>query len=295
MFPFQGPVSGLIRECIDHLSMNRLDTTQYAMPAQDTRVAHRMIWATSGITTAMLLAILVMGMSDAHNPTDGIFSTLAILPFGLVALDLWTLLVGFLRRHAVTPLRIPLKTPAILAALHTGAGFIAAHLARFDSLYELVWIDERVGHYEVRLGAAAGVLLLTAVALILTVFELRLVRWVLISEVTAAGPGPEIPRNEVEDVELGAEHIYEAQVLLNNLGYEVKPISGELNEATIESITTFQTGAGLQPTGTLTAKTMIDLRNQFREKEGESSPVMAVSEHAVKRTSSRIASFFKRS
>ncbi|MCH2664562.1 peptidoglycan-binding protein, partial [bacterium] len=77
--------------------------------------------------------------------------------------------------------------------------------------------------------------------------------------------------------------------------YEVSPISGELNASTVESLKQFQMIVDLEATGKLTAKSMIELRNRWREQEEESSPMMAVSGHAVKRTSSRIAGLFKRS
>jgi hypothetical protein len=277
--------------------MNRLDTSQLEMRPVDTRTAERLVWCTMLVTTVAVVAAAAWGASTVYNPTDQAFAALAWLPLGLLVPDLWSFMVAFLRRGAPTPLRIPYKTPTILTILHLAAALAASHLVRFESLYELVWVDDRLAHYEVQWLPATGLVLLAIVSLVLSVFEIRLVRWVLISEVTSrtsasiSTPGEPV----VEDIELGTEHIYEAQVLLNNLGYEVASISGELNDATSESIKHFQEASGLDVTGSLTARTMIDLRNLWREKENESSPALAVSEHAVKRTGTRIAGFFKRS
>ena len=275
--------------------MNRLDTTQFDIPQADARAATGLIWGTLAVAAGATLAAIVRGLSTAHNPIDQAVSVLVHLPLGLLVLDAWSFLVAFLRRRAATPLRIPYKTPVILALVHLAAAAVAASLARFESFYELVWIDDRIGHYEVRWLACAGVALAAVVSVTLSVFEFRLVRWVLISEVTSAGPSYKEGQSKVEDVVLGAEHLYEAQVILNNLGYEVSAITGEMNEATAQSIRQFQETVRLESTGTLTARTMIDLRNQWREKEGESSPAMAVSEHAMRRTGSRIAALFRRS
>jgi peptidoglycan hydrolase-like protein with peptidoglycan-binding domain len=136
---------------------------------------------------------------------------------------------------------------------------------------------------------------LALVSFLLAGFEARLVRWVLLSEITAAGSQASLPVAGAKDTELGPEHVYEAQVLLNNLGYHVSPITGDLNRATVDSLKRFQTSAELELDGKLTAKSMIELRNRWRVHEEEASTVMAVSEHAVRKTGSRIAQFFRRS
>lgn len=275
--------------------MNRLDTTQFEVSQASTRVATGMIWGTYLAFGVASVLAAVWGISSAYNPTDQTFSALSRLPPSLLIVDGWALLVAVVRRNAATPLRVPFKTPLILGIVHTVTGVACQHFATFDVLYELVWVDDRVGHYEVKWVIGMGLTLLSLVSILLAGFETRLVRWVLLSEFTSVGTRAEGPEIETPDVELGTEHLYEAQVLLNNLGYDVTPISGELNTSTIDSLKQFQDSVSLPAIGKLTAKSMIELRNVWRAKESESSPVRAVSEHAVRRTGSRIAGLFKRS
>ena len=275
--------------------MNRLDTTQFEVSQASTRVATGMIWGTYLAFGLASVLAAVWGISSAYNPTDQTFSALSRLPTSLLIVDGWALLVAVVRRNAATPLRVPFKTPLILGIVHMVTGVACQHFATFDVLYELVWVDDRVGHYEVKWVIGTGLTLLPLVSILLAGFETRLVRWVLLSEFTSVGTRVEGPAIETPDMELGTEHLYEAQVLLNNLGYDVTPISGELNTSTIDSLKQFQDSVSLPAIGKLTAKSMIELRNVWRAKESESSPVRAVSEHAVRRTGSRIASLFKRS
>ncbi len=278
--------------------MNRLDTAQMAIPQVNTRVAETMVWATYVCVGLACVMSALIGVRNAHNPTDQFFASVALLPLWLLLLDAWTVIVAFTRRLAQTPLRVPLKTPVILSAVHLLSGLGAMRLVKFETIYTLVEVSDRLAHYQVRWTITVAVIGLSLVALLLSVFEVRLVRLVLLSEITSAGLKQVEPVSQpgvVEDLELGMEHVYEAQVLLNNLGYEVSPISGELNASTVESLKQFQMIVDLEATGKLTAKSMIELRNRWREQEEESSPMMAVSGHAVKRTSSRIAGFFKRS
>ena len=275
--------------------MNRLDTTQLLGSQASTAAPTGMIWGTYLAIGAACILGGGWGVSTTFNPVDQFYVSLSRLPLMLLIVDCWAILIAVLRRNAATPLRIPITTPFILGIIHAVTGFICLHLATFDVLYELIWVNDRAGYYVVRWGIGTGLILLSLVSLLLAAFETRLVRWVLLSEITSIRSVVEGAVVEAEDMELGPEHIYEAQVLLNNLGYEVAQISGELNASTIDSLTQLQEVVGLPPNGKLTAKSMIELRNLWREKEGESSPVRAVSEHAVRRAGSRIARIFRRS
>lgn len=279
--------------------MNRLDTAQIEMPVLDTRLVQGLIWGTIALACLAVIAAVVQGVSVAHNPTDRFYATLAALPIGLAVVDLWVVVVAWLRRNAPTPLRIPYKTPLILISAHVAIAAGLNSIADFDTLYELTWEDSRTGQYQVRWGVASGILAAALLAVLLTVFELRLVRWVLISEVTSAASAARGSKgsesSETEDAPLGSEHVYEAQVLLNNLEYDVRPISGEMHEAMKDSLGKFQKEVGLEMTGDLTVKTMIELRNRWRDHEAGGSQVKAVSEHAVRRTRSKIARLFRRS
>ena len=48
-------------------------------------------------------------------------------------------------------------------------------------------------------------------------------------------------------------------MILNRLGYETGPVDGELSEATREALRNYQADAGLDPTGTVTMLTVIEL------------------------------------
>lgn len=274
--------------------MNRLDMAQMATPDERSPTAVWMIWPTYGAAAVACLLALVSGLAGGHNPTDQFFSTMAALSGTLLIVDAWAAVVAVVRRNADTPLRIPTKTPAILAVVHLAAWGIASDRATFDVLYELVWVSDTIGHYRVNWWNATLVVIPALVSLVLAVFETRLVRWVLVSEMTAVGQAAQEPAETMEDVELGQEHFYEAQVLLNNLGYDVSPITGELSEATSTALVQFQSKVGLPAEGQLTARTMIELRNRWRDAEGDQSAVVAVSEHALRRSWQKLKRLLER-
>ena len=272
--------------------MNRLDVTQFEIPAVNSNTAMYMVWCTYFVAVLGASAAVGMGMTE-QNPTDRLFAVLAWLPISVLLVDAWALFVVFTRRRATTPLRVPVKTPVILAIVHLASGWLATRSVRADVLYELVWVDDHVGNYEVQWSVASLVIGLALISILLAGFEAKLVRWVLLSEITAAGSQSSLPADKIKDRELGSEHVYEAQVLLNNLGYDVSPITGEMNQATVNSLKRFQTSAELDSDGKLTAKSMIELRNRWRLHEEEAKPVMTVSEHVVRKTGSKIAQFFR--
>jgi hypothetical protein len=275
--------------------MNRLDATQIEIPTVNLGTAKRMVLGTYVVVVLAAATAVFAGVSGT-NPVDRFFAGVAELPLSMLFVDVWALVVVFTRRHAKTPLRVPIKTPLILATIHLAFGLAARHFVHFDVLYGLAWVNDRVGNYEVQPAIAAALVGFALLSLLLAGFEARLVRWVLLSEITSAvSPDSAPPVAEAEDLELGPEHAYEAQVLLNNLGYDVSPITGELNPATVDSLIEFQKSVVLEPDGKLTAKSMIELRNLWRTQEEEASPAMAVSEHAFRKTGSRIARFFRRS
>ena len=97
-------------------------------------------------------------------------------------------------------------------------------------------------------------------------FEIRLLRWVLISEDTAVVEEKQEEPESESDMPAGPEHNYEAQTILNRLGYETGPVDGELNEATREALRKFQADAGLDATGEVTMLTAIELRNRWEDR-----------------------------
>ena len=274
--------------------MNRLDIAQMAPFEKGAPAAAVwMIWMTYGVALAGCLCAVVFGFAGGANPTDRFFASMALLPAALLIVDVWAIVVAITRRHAPTPLRIPSKTPLILGLVHLAAWALSAQWSSFEYLYVLVWVSDRVGHYELNGVSATLVILLALVSFVLALFETRLVRWVLVSEITAAGHPASDSGVVSEDIELGTEHVYEAQVLLNNLGYNVSPITGELAEPTVAALRRFQVEVDLTSDGSLTAKTMIELRNRWSQTEGDQSAVVAVSEHAVRRAWRKIKQVFR--
>ncbi len=250
--------------------MNRLDATQVSEPAGPlipTDTALVLSWALPllGVGVAVFYAY-----ANAPNPVDRAFLAMAYVPLGLIAGDFWAAGLALLRRRVDTPLRVPLTTPLVLGGLHLGLGAAVLRLVRFDTLYEYVPVDGMGGTYEIRLLIAVPVVAAAGLALVVALLEGRLVRWVLISERTAKprfDPGSVQP---AEDRELGPENVYEAQALLNNLGYEFGAIDGVLTADTSSALERFQRAADIEVSGRVTALTMIELRNQW--KAAEESP-----------------------
>jgi hypothetical protein len=152
----------------------------------------------------------------------------------------------------------------VFVILHGALWLWARHLSSFDVLYRLQALDELGGTYVVRGGI---VIVLGAAALLsvfAAVFEGRLVRWALLAQERKDGDAAGLARMAAEpDSPAGPEHMYEAQVILNNLGYEVEEIDGKGNEATQAALRRFQSVCGLEPSGQLTVLTLIELRNRW--------------------------------
>ena len=97
-------------------------------------------------------------------------------------------------------------------------------------------------------------------------FEIRLLRWVLISEDTAVVEVNPEEGEEASDVAAGPEPNNEVQMNPNGQGYETGPVDGALNAATREALRKFQADAGLDPMGEMTMLTVIELRNRWGDR-----------------------------
>jgi len=263
--------------------VNRLDPTRAPEPSGPllpTGLALTLSWALPVIGVAVAA---YLGHAGAPNPVDRAFLTMAYLPLGLLVGDLWTAGVAVLRRRAETPLRVPLATPLILGCLHIGLGAGCLRLIGFDTLYRYAPRDAFGGVYEARWAIALLVVAGSILGLVGALLEGRLLRWVLISERTAA------PRNgrlqaTPADQDLGPENVYEAQVLLNNLGYEFGAIDGVLTPETSAALQRFQETAGVESSGKVTALTMIELRNRWATAEASTkrASLWAMARHVVR-------------
>lgn len=225
------------------------------------------------------------GLGDAYNLTDRFFVGLAFMSFGLVVGDAWAEVVALFRLPDRTPLRVPWLTPVLLIILHVGLGALALEFCAFDRLYAYHASDAVSGTYDLRPSSAALIVGCAAVSVVVALFQARLVRWVIVSERTASARESMSARSVPEDAVLGDEHIYEAQVLLNNLGYAVGTIDGVLSPDTTKALGRFQEAECLEQTGKVTALTMIELRNQWKETEPSpnGASMAAMAEHVGRR------------
>ena len=140
----------------------------------------------------------------------------------------------------------------------------------FDLFYRLEVEGVFGGRYLVQWGTALLLGLVAFISLTVSFFESRLVQWVLISEGTAVDREPDIiDTGKESDIQLGLEYLYEAQIILHNLGYDVGGIDGKMNKKTEEALKKFQLSCGLKPTSYVTALTLIELRGLW---EGNQEP-----------------------
>ena len=191
---------------------------------------------------------------------------LATFPLFLIAFDLWTLAIAHFWRPARSPLRVPARTPIVLAFLHAGLWLCMRYLLApevFDRSGTAVGGE---GDVAIRWGIALLFGLLWMVGTVALFFEVRLLRWVLISEDTAVVEEKPEEAEEGSDMPAGPEHTYEVQTILSRLGYETGPVDGELNEATRDALRKFQADAGMEPTGEVTMVTVIELRNRWGDR-----------------------------
>ena len=246
--------------------MDRLDpvSRQLAAPTPAPRsTAHLRFGTWAAVGLAAMLA-LWLGLAHGHNPTDCAAHVLASLPLTLLLVDVWAAGIAVLRRPGSALLTAPTKAAAASMVLHGALWLWARHLVSFDVLYRLQALDELRGAYEARGGIVALLGTLALLSVLAALFEGRLMRWVLADQERTEGDAAGLAGVTTEpDSPAGPEHMYEAQVILNNLGYEVEEIDGTGNKATQAALRRFQSVCGLEPSGELTVLTMIELRNRW--------------------------------
>lgn len=191
---------------------------------------------------------------------------LAAFPLFLILVDLWTLAIAHFWRPSRSPLRVPARTPVVLAILHAGLWLCMRYLLAPEVFDGSGVSAGGEGDLAIRWGIALLFGLLWMVGTVAVFFEIRLLRWVLISEDTAVVDEKPEEAEEASDMAAGPEHTYEVQMILNGMGYETGPVDGELNDATREALRKFQADAGLEVTGEVTMLTVIELRNRWGER-----------------------------
>jgi|GEM_PF-1491114 hypothetical protein len=279
--------------------MNRLDPVSSMLVSPPTRSS------TSEILRGASWAILIVACgvavaratSLAYNFPDRLAHVLTDLSIVSILADAWALGLAVFRKSTRTPLRIPTKTPLILGPLHLAIWYWSVYLGSFEVLYGFERLDDLGGVYTLRWDVLLLLILLAGISVVTTVLQTRLVGWVLVSENTAVPEYPVQSESVSEpDMPAGPEHVYEAQVILNNLGYEIGGIDGIVGEPTRQALKRFQESCGLNPTGDVTILTMIELRNRWA---GEESPppgqsLLAVSSHILKRVLLRIPKLWRK-
>ncbi|MDE2999869.1 MAG: peptidoglycan-binding domain-containing protein [Gemmatimonadota bacterium] len=200
------------------------------------------------------------------DAADRAVGFLAAFPLFLILVDLWTLAIARFWRPVRSPLRVPARTPIVLAILHAVLWLCMHYLLAPEVFDRSGTAAGGEGDLAIRWGIALLFGVLWMVGTVAVFFEVRLLRWVLISEDTAVVEEKPEESEEPSDMPAGPEHTYEVQTILNGLGYETGPVDGELNDATREALRKFQADAGLEATGELTMLTVIELRNRWGER-----------------------------
>ena len=218
------------------------------------------------VLAVSLLGPAWLGWTREPAAADRAVGFLAAFPLFQIVVDLWTLAIAQFWRPSRSPLRVPVRTPVVLAILHAGLWLCMRYLLAPEVFDRSDIAAGGEGDLAIRWGIALLFGLLWMVGTVAVFFEIRLLRWVLISEDTAVVEEKPEEAEEASDMAAGPEHTYEVQMILNGMGYETGPVDGELNDATREALRKFQADAGLDPTGEVTMLTVIELRNRWGEK-----------------------------
>ncbi len=248
--------------------MNRLqpDSGTSAPTPERSRTALLLRAGTWIVLAVAFLAAAWWAWVGSADTADRAVGFLAVLPLFLTLVDLWTLTIARFWRPVRSPLRVPVRTPIVLGFVHVGLWLCLRYLIApevFDRSGPAAGGEEDPA---IRWGIALLFGLLWMVGTVAVFFEIRLLRWVLISEDTAVVEEKQEEPESESDMPAGPEHNYEVQTILNRLGYETGPVDGELNEATREALRKFQADAGLDPTGEVTMLTVIELRNRWGDR-----------------------------
>ncbi len=248
--------------------MNRLqpEPGPTAPTVERSRTALLLRGGTWIVLAVSLLAPAWWAWTRESGTTERALGFLAETPLLLMLVDFWTLAIARFWRPARSPLRVPVRTPIVLAFVHAALWLCMRYLLAPEVLDRSGTAVGGEGDLAIRWGFALLFGLPWLIATVAVFFEIRLLRWVLISEDTAVVEEKPEEADEASDMPAGPEHTYEAQTILNRLGYETGPVDGELNAATREALRKFQSDAGLDPTGEMTMMTVIELRNRWGER-----------------------------
>jgi len=207
-------------------------------------------WVMPGI--AAVLAVL-LGIRLAHNPVDQAAQCLVMTPLTMVLTDVWVLGVGFFGRRTLRVVWMPLST----GVGHILLWFWAKYLIQFEVFYRLEPTGPVSGVYVAEYGVVFLLIVLALLVIVSGVFAARQTVVLLnVEDIPIGEPSP------VDDAPLPDDYVFEAQVLLTNLGYDVGGINGEVGKETSTALKQFQNGLGLVPNGEITMQTLTLLRSR---------------------------------
>jgi len=215
-------------------------------------------WAWGVLAVSVVLGCVV-GSLQGENPTDRLAAALALLPLSLILFDLfWALVVV---QKKVGGRALGLVGGAALLHFFLWGG--TQYLASFDVFYGLVMQSEFFGVYETRTSIVAMLLILDLLALGGAVYTLGVMRELLDDfNIPIANDAL-----DEDDQTLDGDAVFEAQALLNNLGYDIGGIDGVRGAKTETALKQFQSVVGLAPNGIVTEMTMRELRRRDGQPE----------------------------
>jgi len=214
------------------------------------------LWRMFGVC---LIVGIVLGISRADNPTDQLASVLALLPLCFIGVDLCIIGQMLYQQIGMRALGLPLGA----GGLHLLIWAWAQYLAGFEVYYRLEMHTDFYGIYEVRLGIVVLLGGLSLLALGLAVYEIGVAGQLFGELSIPVGSGV----LGEDDAPLEGDHIFDAQVLLNNVGYDIGGIDGVLGPKTQTALKQYQAVTGLAPEGVVTILTLSALRGRGQQYE----------------------------
>lgn len=256
-----------------------------AGPVSEPSNASEAYWAW-GVLGGCLFVAIGMGILGASNPTDQVVAIGIWVPLCLVGADLFLMGLLIFKQIGIRALGLP----AVGSVLHLLIWVGAHYLATFEVLYRLEMHTEFYGVYEVRWGIAFLLGGLGLLSVGLAVYEMGVVGQ-LVGDLDIPIAGE---TQTVDDTVLTGDYIYDAQMLLNNLGYDVGSIDGVLGPKTETALKQFQSVIGLSPLGQVTAHTMnlLRQRSQSRERMSLMQTVFTFVQYWSKRTTDSVQHYW---
>lgn len=215
-------------------------------------------WGLLGLSAVLAI---VLGIRGAGNPTDQMALCLAMWPLALLVVDVWGLVVALWKKT------VGVFVPICLFLMHILIWFWAVYLTHFEVFYRLEPTGPLGGIYVVRWGIVGLLGVIVCGSFVGAVFEILAMTSFFASSSVASPARLGIVES---DMVLTGDPIFEIQVMLNNLGYDIGEIDGTLNAKTQAALEQFQMVSGMKPNGNVTVLTLSALREKWR---AENTPV----------------------